>query len=121
MYIIILHFTYPVYVDTTFEEQQQQYQHLQSLNKARSNSSPSKPASQPSKPTTTPASASQTSILDAGTAAPTQGIFKKFNFPPIDRDIAQLSPALLSSVNATLFALPNDLEVAARAATVVCL
>ncbi|KAH9918217.1 uncharacterized protein BXZ73DRAFT_92274 [Epithele typhae] len=34
------------------------------------------------------------------------------------RDMAQISPALLMSVNATLTALPNDLEVAARAASV---
>ncbi|PIL37037.1 hypothetical protein GSI_00729 [Ganoderma sinense ZZ0214-1] len=34
------------------------------------------------------------------------------------RDLALLSPALLSSVNATLSALPTDLEIAARAASV---
>lgn len=35
------------------------------------------------------------------------------------RDMALLSPSLLASVNATLAALSADLEIAARAATVV--
>lgn len=36
------------------------------------------------------------------------------------RDIALLSPSLVGSVNATLTAVPSDLEVLARAASVVC-
>ncbi len=36
------------------------------------------------------------------------------------REMALLSPSLLASVNATLSSLSMDLEIAARAATVVC-
>ena len=36
------------------------------------------------------------------------------------RDIALLSPSLIASVDATLSAVPSDLEVVARAASVVC-
>lgn len=36
------------------------------------------------------------------------------------RDISQLSAALISSVNTALNSLPSDLEVAAKAASVVC-
>ena len=36
------------------------------------------------------------------------------------RDIALLSPSLVGSVNATLTAVPSDLEVLARVASVVC-
>lgn len=36
------------------------------------------------------------------------------------RDIALLSPSLVASVNVTLSALPTDLEVVTRAASVVC-
>ena len=36
------------------------------------------------------------------------------------RDIALLSPSLVGSVNATLAAVPSDLEVLARVASVVC-
>ena len=37
------------------------------------------------------------------------------------RDLSLLSASLMSSLDATLGALPNDLEVAAKVATVVCI
>lgn len=37
------------------------------------------------------------------------------------RDIALLSPSLIASVEATLASIPSDIEVLARAASVVCL
>lgn len=86
-------------VDTSYEEQQRQFEELErlkNLTKPRSQSQSSTSSSSNSfasaaKPTPTPPTP-QATVLDAAEApAATQGIFKRFNFPPIDRDFPQLS------------------------------